>query len=192
MTRLAASIALTLLIVAAAPVGAADVNAGARLVQANGCAGCHGPTLRGRIGPSLVGIEHRRSGARISAAIANPTAPMPKFPFSTAQIADIVAYLASLDGAGQAPVAALQFTSGKMAGVLSVRFSGTSPTEVTALPVMQMGASTMKGAIVVLHPSANRRLWTGTVAFSMSGPWTVDVVYDGRHLTVPVDVPGSP
>src|SRR5580692_11368675 len=45
--------------VVAAPVAAADANAGAALVQANGCAGCHGATLRGGIGPNLAGIEAR-------------------------------------------------------------------------------------------------------------------------------------
>ena len=73
----------------AAPSGApaatsgGDANNGAKLVQANGCAGCHGAGLNGGgIGPSLVGIEHRLSLDSIAAFIANPKPPMPNFGFT--------------------------------------------------------------------------------------------------------------
>jgi len=184
---LAGCIALSL--AATAPGGAADANAGAALVQANGCAGCHGATLTGGIGPSLVGIEGRRSAVRIAAAIAQPVAPMPKFPFSTAQIANIVAYLSALDSSSR-PVARLRFST-SLAALLSVRFPGPLPARVTAVPVMQMGQLPMRAAAVTLHPTAGGRLWQGTIQFPMSGPWAIEIAYDGRHLTVPVNVPGS-
>jgi hypothetical protein len=188
-----ATAAVTLTISAAAgPAAGADVNAGATLVQANGCAGCHGATLRGGIGPSLVGIEHRRTPARIAAAIASPTAPMPTFPFNAAQIGDIVAYLSSLDGTGHAPVASVVFARSATSAVLSVRFPGPPPARVTAHTLMQMGNMAMDGTRVTLHPTTDPHLWQATIVFSMRGPWTVDVNYDGRHLSVPANVPGSP
>jgi mono/diheme cytochrome c family protein len=188
--RATAAMALTVS-TAVGPAAGADVNAGATLVQVNGCAGCHGATLHGGIGPSLVGIEHRRATARIAAAIATPTAPMPTLPFSATQIGDILAYLSSLDG-GHAPVATVAFAQPATSAVLSVRFPGSPPTRVTAHPVMQMGSSAMDGTRVTLHPTNDPNLWRATIAFSMSGPWTIDVVYDGRHLSVPANVPGSP
>ena len=38
------------------------INAGAALAQANGCAGCHGSTWHGGIGPALYGAERRLAG----------------------------------------------------------------------------------------------------------------------------------
>jgi hypothetical protein len=148
--------------------------------------------LRGGIGPNLVGIEHRRSPARIAAAIATPTAPMPTFPFRATQIADIVAYLSSLDGGGAGPVATITFGRPASSAILSVRFSGSPPTHVTARPVMQMGGSSMEGTVAALEPTNDPHLWRATIIFSMSGPWTIDVNYDGRHLSVPANVPGAP
>lgn len=178
---------------AAAPVGTAgaDVNAGAALAQANGCAGCHGAAYGGGIGPKLVGIEHRRSAAAIAAAIAKPTAPMPTFPFTAAQIADIVAYLSTLDGSALRPTATLHFT-GPQTALLTVRFMHPPPNPVVALPSMGMSDGTMTGAPVTLAPASDRRVWRGTVRFSMSGAWTIDVAYGTHHITVPVNVGGSP
>lgn len=175
--------------IVAAPALAADANAGAALVQANGCAGCHGASLRGGIGPNLVGIEARLSAARIAGAIAQPVAPMPKFPFTTTQIADIVAYLSALDS-GTRPNATLRFTK-PLSAVLTVRFPGRPPTYVTAVPAMQMGDGAMQGSAVKLHPSADPHVWHATLVFEMSGAWKIDVTYDGHHLAVPVNVAGS-
>ena len=77
------------------PVTTGDANRGANIAQANGCAGCHGAAWRGGLGPALYGIEHRLSFAAIADHIKNPTAPMPNFGFTQAQIADIVTYLSS-------------------------------------------------------------------------------------------------
>ena len=174
---------------AATPAGAADANAGAALVQANGCTGCHGATLHGGIGPSLVGIKSRLSAARIAAAIAQPVAPMPKFPLDTMQIADIVAYLSELDS-GTRPSASLRFTK-PLSAVLTVRVPGAPPARVTAVPAMQMGDGEMDASTVTLRPSAGGHVWQGTLVFTMSGAWKIDVTYDGHHLTVPVNVAGS-
>jgi len=186
--RLSMAVAVALI---AAPAAGADVNAGATLVQANGCAGCHGAAFGGGIGPKLAGIEHRRSFAAIAAAIADPKAPMPKFPFNATQIADIVAYLSSLDGSTVRPVATVHFIAPETA-TLTVRFAGPPPNSVSALPSMGMSDRTMEGKRMALRPSGDRHIWRGTVHFSMSGAWTIDVAYGGKHLTVPVNVTDSP
>jgi hypothetical protein len=173
------------------PAAGADQNAGAVLVQTNGCAGCHGTALRGGIGPSLIGIERRRSPAQITAAIVRPTAPMPTFPFSATQVADIVAYLSSLDATSGGPVATIQFDPSGRRATLSVHFPGTAPMRVRARPVMRMGNSSMDGGLIALQPSSDRHLWRGSILFSMSGPWTIEVVYDGHHLAVPVNIAGN-
>jgi cytochrome c553 len=169
----------------------ADVNAGAALVQSNGCTGCHGATFRGGIGPKLYGIEHRLKPQQIADAIKNPKAPMPKFPFSDAQVSDVVAYLSSLDGGGGGPVATLDPAKPGKSATLTVRFPGTPPKHVSAVPTMQMGASSMATPAVVLHATHDPHVWTGTVTFSMGGPWTIEVKYDGGVLKVPVTVAGA-
>jgi mono/diheme cytochrome c family protein len=178
----------------ALPVRAAgDPSAGAKIVQANGCAGCHGANFKGSTGPKLYGIEHQLSAAQIADAIANPKSPMPKFPLTSAQISDVVAYLSSLDGGsgGGGPVATLTPAKPSSQAMLSVRFPGAAPKHVTALPTMQMGASAMHDAKVTLEPTGDPHVWQGKVSFSMGGPWTIDVQYDGKHLTVPVNVAGG-
>jgi mono/diheme cytochrome c family protein len=172
---------------------AGDPAAGATLVQNNGCAGCHGANLQGGTGPKLYGIEHRLSAAQIAGAIANPVSPMPKFPLDPAQIADVVAYLSSLDGGrgGAGPVATLDPAKPSSHATLTVRFPGAVPHSVSAEPAMQMGGSTMRDAKVTLHPTTDPHVWRGKISFSMGGPWTIDVTYDGKHLTVPVNVAGS-
>lgn len=186
-------IVLTSLLVLAVTTHAAraDVNAGAALVQRSGCAGCHGASFQGGIGPKLYGIEHRLKAAQIAAAIENPKAPMPKIAFTRSQLADVVAYLSSLDGGGGRPVATLNPAKPGARAVLTVRFPGTPPKHVSALPVMQMGESSMHTPVVVLHPTADPHVWRGTVTFSMGGPWTIDVKYDGGVLKIPVDAAGS-
>jgi len=172
---------------------AGDPAAGALLVQSNGCTGCHGANFQGATGPKLYGIEHQLSAAQIADAIANPQAPMPKFPLDAAQIADVVAYLSSLDGGrgGAGPVATLEPAKPSSHATLTVRFPGTAPRSVTAQPAMQMGGSSMSAAKVTLRPTSDPHVWQGKVSFSMGGPWTIDVTYDGKHLTVPVNVAGS-
>lgn len=184
--------ALAMLVAGTARAAAAsDPGAGAGLVAGNGCSGCHGADLHGGTGPKLYGIEHRRSAAQIANAIADPKAPMPKFPLTGAQIGDIVAYLSSLDGGGGRPVATLSPAKPSGSATLTVRFTGTPPAHVEAVPSMQMGGSAMHDAKVTLKATSDPHVWKGTVSFSMAGAWTIDVTYDGKHLTVPVDVAGS-
>jgi mono/diheme cytochrome c family protein len=169
----------------------ADASAGEKLASANGCAGCHGAGFGGGVGPKLFGIEHRRTTAQIADAIENPKPPMPKFPLSHAQVVDVVAYLSSLDGGGGQPVATLDPARPTKKAVLSVRFPGSPPARVIAVPRMRMGTSTMTTATVTLHPTSDAHLWKAAVIFSMGGPWTIDVIYGGKHLLVPVNVAGS-
>lgn len=175
----------------AAPLGG-DANNGAKLVQANGCAGCHGAGLKGGgIGPSLVGIEHRRSLDSIAAFIANPKPPMPNFGFTAGQRYDIAAYLSNLDGgaANAAPVVTFDPATPTDVATISVRFPGTPPADVSVLPIMQMGSTSMQTRVVHLKASADDpHVFSGKVVFSMGGPWTVRVQYDGKSLDVPLNV----
>ena len=175
---------------AGAPVNAAD--AGAKLVQANGCEGCHGAGLKGgSVGPRLVGIEHKLSADQIAQAIRAPKAPMPNFGFSEGDIGNIVAYLSSLDGgaSGATPVVTFDPATPTDVATISVRFPGTPPKSVRVLPIMQMGASTMQTREVDLAPSSSDpHVFTGRVVFSMGGPWTVRVEYDGQTMNVPLNV----
>ena len=177
---------------AASGAARGDVNAGAQLVQANGCAGCHGASLKGGgIGPALFGIEHKLSNDQITNAIAHPKPPMPNFGFSGAQIANIVAYLSSLDGGANsaAPVVTFDPSTPTDVATITVRFPGTPPKDVSVLPIMQMGKSTMQTRVVRLSQSASDpHAFSGKVVFSMGGPWTVKVQYDGKTLDVPLNV----
>jgi len=175
---------------AAAPGG--DANNGAKLVQANGCAGCHGANLMGgSVGPRLYGIEHRLTQAQIADFIVHPRPPMPNFGFTAQQVDDIVAYLSGLDGgaSSSAPVVTLSPNPPVDVATITVRFSGTPPKDVSVLPVMQMGTSTMQTRLVKLQPSASDpHAFTGHVVFSMGGPWTLKLQYDGNTMDVPVNV----
>lgn len=176
----------------AATAAAGDAYEGAKLVQAYGCAGCHGANLMGGgIGPKLYGIEHRLTQAQISDFIVDPRAPMPNFGFSSDQVNDIVAYLSSLDGGPNAtqPVVTFDPAAPIDEATISVRFPGTPPASVRVLPIMQMASTSMKTRDVQLQQSAgDPHVFTGKVVFSMGGPWTVQVQYDGRVLDVPLNV----
>jgi mono/diheme cytochrome c family protein len=169
-----------------------DANNGAQLVQSNGCAGCHGAGLKGgRIGPALFGIEHRMTSDQIADFIVHPRAPMPSFGFSTTQVSDIVAYLASLDGGinNTAPIVTFSPQAPVDSATISVTFPGTLPTSVSVLPVMHMGTGTHHTAMVQLQPSpSDPRTFTGRITFSMGGPWIVQIEYDGRELDIPLNV----
>ena len=180
--------------VASEAMSGGDVNAGAKLVQANGCEGCHGAHLMGgSIGPKLYGIEHRLSDAQISDFIVHPRAPMPNFGFTSEQVSDIVAYLSSLDGGANStqPVVTFDPATPVDEATVTVRFPGTPPAGVTVLPIMQMGASTMQTRQITLTQStSDPHVFTGKVVFSMGGPWTIRVQYDGNQLDVPLTVGG--
>lgn len=169
-----------------------DANNGAQLVQSNGCAGCHGVGLKGgRIGPALFGLEHHMTNDQIADFIVHPRAPMPNFGFNASQVSDIVAYLTSLDGGinNTAPIVTLSPQTPVDSATISVTFPGTLPVSVRVLPVMHMGTGTHHTALVQLQPSpADPRTFTGRIAFSMGGPWIVQIQYDGQELDIPVNV----
>jgi mono/diheme cytochrome c family protein len=177
---------------AASSAATGDANDGAKLVQANGCEGCHGAGLRGgAIGPALYGVEHRISADQIAGAIANPKAPMPNFGFTSSQISDIVAYLSGLDGGvnDTKPVVTIVPPVPTDQATLSVRFPGDPPQHVTVTPIMVMGSTTMPTREVMMSQStSDPHVFTGKVVFSMGGPWTIHLIYDGHTLDVPLTV----
>ncbi len=169
-----------------------QVNDGAKLVQASGCVGCHGANLKGgTIGPTLFGIEHRLTNEQITNAIAHPKPPMPNFGFSTDQINAIVAYLSGLDGGtnNEAPIVTFNPSTPVDEATITIRFPGTPPKDVSVLPIMQMGKSTMQTRLVHLVQSpSDPHVFSGRVVFSMGGPWTVKLQYDSNTLDVPLNV----
>ncbi len=61
------------------------------------CAGCHGESADGRVGPSLHDVSNRRSKVSIiQQVISGETPPMPQFQPSTQEMADLLSYLETL------------------------------------------------------------------------------------------------
>lgn len=170
----------------------ADANAGAKIVADHGCMGCHGAKFQGGIGPKLFGIEHRRSMSQIAAAIKQPRAPMPDFRLSERQIADVVAYLSSLDGGekGDLPVITLDPATPRDQAVITVRFPGAVPKRVLARASMNMGTMSHHHDSP-LHPTKDPHVWEGIVYFSMGGAWTLSVMYDDKTIEMPLTVSGG-
>ncbi|HTV91373.1 MAG TPA: c-type cytochrome [Verrucomicrobiae bacterium] len=167
----------------------ADVNAGAKLVAQNGCQACHGTTFRGTAQfPALYGVEHRLTRAQIVTALTNPKAPMPNYGFSVAQAGDIADYLSGLDGGAAAdqPVITIAPAHPVDYADVTVRFPGSPPQKVTAVATMAMGNMPMKSPQVVFKPTSDPHVYTGRIAFSMSGAWTIHIVYDGKTIDRPI------
>jgi len=171
--------------------GGGDASAGEQLVQANGCEGCHGATFKGGIGPALYGVEHRLAPGAIAQAISAPKAPMPNFGFTTTQISDIVAYLSGLDGgsANTTPVVTFDPATPTDMATVRVTFPGAPPQHVTVTPIMDMGGTKMPTREVPMTPvPGNPNVFTAKIVFSMGGPWTVHIIYDGKSMDVPLNV----
>ncbi len=170
----------------------ASANAGAQLVMQNGCTGCHGANFQGGIGPALFGIEHRLTFQEIASAIERPHPPMPTFGFTAVQVADIVAYLSSLDGgaAGSGPTIVLSPENPVTTATLTVRFPGAVPAQVTAAAIMHMGVSTHEYTIS-LRPASDPHVLSGILRFTMAGPWIVEVRYGSTVIDKPIEVGGS-
>ncbi len=180
-------------VAAASPLApAASANAGAGLVAQNGCTGCHGANFQGGIGPALFGIEHRLTPQGIAFAILHPHPPMPNFGFTAAQVADIAAYLSSLDGgaAGAGPTISLSPQNPATTATLTVRFPGTIPALVTAAAIMHMGIETHQYA-VTLRPTSDPHVLSGVLRFNMAGPWVVEVRYGSTVIDKPIEVGGG-
>ncbi|WP_017326015.1 c-type cytochrome [Synechococcus sp. PCC 7336] len=61
------------------------------------CAGCHGTTAEGHVGPSLHGVTDRRSDiALIEQVTSGKTLPMPQFQPEPEAMADLLSYLKTL------------------------------------------------------------------------------------------------
>ena len=170
------------------PAPAADPNSGAKLVQNNGCTGCHGAQFQGGLGPKLMGIEHQLSAAQIADFIRHPRAPMPNFGFNDAQINDIVAYLSNLDGGATsgAPIVTIDPANPTEHATLTIRFADV-PKSVSARSVMHMGAGAHHTDFA-MHATADPHVWQGDIHFTMGGPWNIEIDYDGKRLDVPVQV----
>jgi cytochrome c553 len=179
-------------VLVASRAAVADVNAGAALVQQNGCESCHGAKLAGiaGTGPALYGIEHHRSRAQVLAALENPRAPMPNFGFTLAQAGDIADYLAALDGgvAHDAPTISIALDNSTSSALVTIRFPGAPPRRVSVSAAMEMGGMGMRSPQVVFKPTVDPHVFTGTLAFSMSGAWTLHIDYDGKRIDRPLVV----
>ena len=187
-------IALTL-VVALMPASAAfasgDAKAGAKLVQASGCEGCHGPGLAGATtAPKLVGIEHRMSASAIASAIKAPKAPMPNFGFTDAQISNIVAYLSGLDGGTGKPVVKLAPAKPTDHATVSVTFPGTPPEGARVQATMDMGKMSHGTGWLPLQKTSDPHTLAAKVQFSMGGAWMIHVKYGGQEMDLPVNVGG--
>ncbi len=69
---------------------------GAQLFRIN-CAGCHGISAQGLVGPKLRGISDRKRDSKlIKQIISGQTPPMPSFEMDTQSMSDILAHLHSL------------------------------------------------------------------------------------------------
>ncbi|MBC5815653.1 MAG: cytochrome c [Candidatus Eremiobacteraeota bacterium] len=169
----------------------ADPNAGAKLVSHNGCMGCHGAKFQGGLGPKLFGIEHKLAPGQISDFIKHPRAPMPDFGFTDAQINDVVAYLSNLDGGTSgAPVITLDPSTPKDHAKITVRFTGATPEHVTVRVSMQMG-TTSHHSESDLHPTKDAHVRQGDVRFLMGGAWVLTLIYDDKHVDMPLNVAGG-
>ncbi|MEB3225307.1 MAG: cytochrome c [Synechococcus sp.] len=61
------------------------------------CAGCHGTSADGNVGPSLRSVAQRKSDVRlIQQVISGKTPPMPKFQPGPQDMADLLSYLRTL------------------------------------------------------------------------------------------------
>ncbi|HVA36129.1 MAG TPA: c-type cytochrome [Candidatus Dormibacteraeota bacterium] len=175
---------------AADPYASGNATEGAHLVQSSGCEGCHGAGFTGGIGPKLVGIEKRLSADQIAQKILHPKAPMPSFGFTDRQAADLVAYLSGLDGGTGKPVVKIDPPEPTDAATVRVTFAGTPPTGAQVQAFMQMGKSSHGTGWVPLRKTADPHVLSAKVKFSMGGPWTLKVRYDGHEMDVPITVDG--
>ncbi len=186
-TTLPAVLAFALIPAAAS----ADANAGSSLVAQNGCQSCHGANLRGGSGyPALYGLEHRLSHDQIVAALLHPKSPMPNYGFSAAQASDIADYLTNLDGGATngEPTITISPEHPSDYAVVTVRFPGTPPARVSATASMGMGGQSMESPEVIFSPTSDPHVFEGKVTFTMSGAWTIHIVYDGKTLDRPIVV----
>jgi len=73
-----------------------DIGRGQAMFSIN-CAGCHGITAEGMVGPSLHNVARRKSSMRlIQQVTSGKTPPMPKFKPNPQAMADLLSYLEQL------------------------------------------------------------------------------------------------
>ena len=113
---------------------------------------------------------------------------MPNYGFTAAQAGDIADYLAALDGGTtqDQPVITISPAHPAEYADVTVRFPGAPPKSVTAVASMAMGSMPMKSPQVTLEPTSDPHVYTGRIEFSMSGAWTIHIVYDGKTIDRPI------
>jgi len=73
-----------------------DPTQGNAIFQMN-CAGCHGSSADGRVGPSLLDVSSRKSKVSLIYQVTSgQTPPMPQFQPSPQEMADLLSYLETL------------------------------------------------------------------------------------------------
>ena len=74
-----------------------DADHGGQVFRIN-CAGCHGIAAQGLVGPNLHGVADRRNDpSLIHQVVSGATPPMPRFEVEPQTMADLLAYLKSLE-----------------------------------------------------------------------------------------------
>ena len=74
-----------------------DADHGGQVFRIN-CAGCHGIAAQGLVGPNLHGVADRRSDpSLIHQVVSGATPPMPRFEVEPQTMADLLAYLKTLE-----------------------------------------------------------------------------------------------
>jgi len=132
------------------------------------------------------GIERKLSPPQIADFIKHPRAPMPDFGFSDGQVNDIIAYLSKHDGGtAGAPVITLDQATPKDHARVTVVFSATVPKHAMVRVSMQMGTMSHYSESD-LKPTKDPHVWQADVVFSMGGAWVLTLIYDEKHIDMPV------
>jgi ubiquinol-cytochrome c reductase cytochrome b subunit len=153
--------------------------AGREIFRSQGCIGCHGPNAQGtQLAPSLIGVASKFPGDKLPALLHHPTKKMvsggmPAVMLDEAQMAELVAYLSSLQAPPtQLPASPHQAPSNTeplVAATQSPRpASGANKPELATMPRK-----------VALDPLAQR----GQLVFQRNACGTCHGV-DGLHGTV--------
>ena len=147
-------------VAAAAAIAAQPVKAepGHEVFVSQGCAACHGVNAGGtRFAPTLVGISAKFPGDALSSLLHHPNAKMkaggmPPVTANSAEMKQLLAYLATLDVAHAKPQPASGLGSGQMAPATSSSAAQTSipPQAAAAKP---LSALAMQGSRVFEHYS---------------------------------------
>ncbi len=147
-----------------------DAVAGEHLFAANNCAACHGAGgAGGGIGPKLVGIAGSVSYNELYERIKHPMPPMPTFPLSDSDIANLVAYVVTLTPgrtvAAEVAQAHAAPASGSMPGMnmnmkgMQMSMAQPPPVYPVDQPPLDAGGFTYFSGVETGDPSAGRAIY---------------------------------